>query len=178
LENDLTGMKLSRLILILFVVVLAIQLYRPAKTNPPENTSHTLKAATQMPPQVEQILSHSCSDCHSYNTAWPWYSRVAPASWLVISDVNDGRSHLNLSEWTNYTPERQQRKLSQICREVDEGDMPLKQYTWMHKETPLNREQRDAVCNWTKEEQKRITEKTGVQVPPPHKGGMHAEEKK
>jgi Haem-binding domain len=171
-------MKLSRIVLIVIVIVVAIQLYRPGRNNPAENPAHNLKAVAQVPPEVDQILARSCNDCHSYNTTWPWYSRVAPVSWLVTSDVNDGRRHLNLSEWTALNPERQQRKLTQICTEVDEGEMPLKQYTWIHKETPLNRQQRDLVCNWTKEEQKRITEKTGVQVPPPSKGGMHAEEKK
>src|SRR5512147_2878796 len=76
-------MKLSRLILILFVIIVAVQLYRPARTSPPEDPSHTLKASAQVPTEVDRILSRSCSDCHSYKTTWPWYSRVAPVSWLV-----------------------------------------------------------------------------------------------
>ena len=168
----------QRIPLLLIIFLAAIQLYRPAKTNPPEDPSHHLKAVVQVPPNVEQIFARSCNDCHSYNTVWPWYSRLAPTSWLVTSDVNDGRRHLNLSEWATYTTERQQRKLSEICSEVGEGGMPLKQYTWIHKETPLDPQERNAVCQWTKEEQKRITEKTGVPVPPPNKGGMHAEQKK
>lgn len=171
-------MKLSRLLLIIALILLGIQLYRPARTNPPENPLHNVRSAVQVPPNVDQILTRSCNDCHSYNTTWPWYSKVAPASWLVISDVDDGRRHLNFSEWATYNPERQQRKLSQICSEVDEGGMPLRQYTWIHKDSPLSREQRDAICNWTKEEQARITARTGVAVPPPRKGGMHAADKK
>jgi hypothetical protein len=167
-------MRRSKVLLIIFVILLGIQLYRPARSNPAENPAHTLAANAQVPPDVQQILSHSCNDCHSSKTVWPWYSNVAPASWLVTSDVNDGRRHLNLSEWTNYKTDRQQRKLSQICEEVSEGGMPLRQYAWIHTDTPLNQQQRDAVCQWTKDEQARITAKTGVPVPPPRKGGMQA----
>jgi NADH:ubiquinone oxidoreductase subunit len=171
-------MNARRILLIVAVIVIGIQFYRPAKTNPPENSAHTLDAAAQLPPEVDQILDHSCTDCHTYKTAWPWYSNVAPVSWFVISDVNDGRSHLNLSEWSAYTAEKQQRRLGEICDEVESGDMPLKQYTWMHARTTLTDAQRQAVCAWTKAEQQRITRKTGVAVPPPHKGGMQAEQKK
>jgi hypothetical protein len=171
-------MNARRLLLIVVIILLGIQLYRPARTNPTVDPSHTLKAVAQVPPEVDQILVRSCNDCHSNNTVWPWYSKVAPSSWLVTSDVSDGRRHLNFSEWSAIPTERKQRRLSQICSEVDEGEMPLKQYTWIHKDSPLDRQQRDAVCTWTKAEQQRITEKTGVAVPPPRQGGMHAEQKK
>lgn len=168
----------SRLLLIVVVILLGIQLYRPAETNPPEDPSHNLKAVAQVTPEVDQIFAHSCHDCHSYKTVWPWYAKVAPVSWFVASDVNDGRRHLNFSEWTTLTTERQQRRLSEICSEVDEGEMPLKQYTWIHKDTPLDQKQRETVCQWTKEEQARITARTGVAVPPPRKGGMQAADQK
>lgn len=167
-----------RLLLFLVIILVAIQFYRPSETNPPEDPSHNIRAVAQVSPEVDQTFTRSCNDCHSYKTVWPWYSKVAPVSWFIASDVNDGRRHLNFSEWTKLTTERQQRKLSEICSEVDEGEMPLKQYTWIHKETPLDRQQRDTVCRWTKEEQQRITARTGVAVPPPRKGGMQAEQKK
>jgi hypothetical protein len=171
-------MNARRILLIVVIILVGIQFYRPAKTNPSENPAHTLKAATRLTPEADQILERSCSDCHSYRTVWPWYSHVAPVSWFVISDVNDGRSHLNLSDWTSYPVEKQQRRLGDICEEVESGDMPLKQYTWIHTGTTLSGPQRQAVCAWTKAEQQRITEKTGMPVPPPRKGGMQAEQEK
>lgn len=171
-------MNVPRILLIVAIIIVGIQLYRPARTNPPENAAHTLKAAVQLTPEVDEILTRSCNDCHSHKTVWPWYSKIAPSSWLVTSDVNDGRRHLNLSEWTTYPVEKQQRRLTGICEEVESGDMPLKQYTWMHTGTKLSDAQRRAVCAWTKAEQQRITEKTGVQVPPPRQRGMQAEQKK
>jgi len=164
----------AQAILIVVGLLGAIQLYRPAKTNPPVDPVKTLAAKTELPPDVQQILDRSCSDCHTYNTIWPKYSYVAPISWLVVDDVNEGRRHVNLSDWTQYSVEQQQRKLSQICNEVKNGGMPLRQYTWMHRGTALDQQQRDAVCAWAKAEQQRITARTGVPVPPPGRGGMHA----
>ena len=169
---------LRRILLIVVIVFVAIQLYRPATTNPPEDPSHNLKAVAQVPADVDHVLAQSCNDCHSYKTVWPWYTQIAPSRWLVVSDVNDGRRHMNFSEWTTLPVERQQRRLSEICEQVRSGDMPLKQYTWIHTETKLSDSQREAICAWTKAEQLRITEKTGVAVPQPRHGGMRAAEEK
>ena len=164
-----------RFVLFLVMIVVLIQFYRPEKTNPPADPSKSIVATPQMPPDVRQILGHSCTDCHTNNTSWPKYSYVAPISWLVVNDVNEGRRHVNFSDWDTFSAERQQAKLTQICDEVKDGGMPLRQYTWMHQGTALDQQQRDAVCAWTKAEQQRITAKTGVPVPPPKRGGMHAQ---
>ena len=167
----------KKIALIVVVVLLAIQLYRPAKTNPPVDPSKTVIATSEMPADIQHIVTHSCGDCHTYNTVWPKYSYVAPVSWMVVDDVNEGRRHVNFSDWAGYPPDKQQRKLDQICEEVRDGGMPLRPYTWMHAGTALNQQQRDAVCQWTKAEQQRITARTGVAVPPRPQGGMHAENK-
>jgi hypothetical protein len=169
---------IRRILLIALAAFVAIQLYRPATTNPPEDPSHNLKAVAQVPPDVDQIIAQSCNDCHSYKTVWPWYTNIAPSRWLVVSDVNDGRRHLNFSEWTQLKPERQQRRLSEMCEQVESGDMPLKEYTWIHTETKLSQSQREAICAWTRAEQARVTERTGVAVPPRQRGGMHAADDK
>ena len=80
-------------------LLLTIQFIRPAKTNPPIVRERTLEAAVAVPPEVEAILARSCNDCHSNGTEWPWYSNVAPVSFFVINHVNEGRRHLNFSEW-------------------------------------------------------------------------------
>jgi hypothetical protein len=170
-------MKKKRIIPIVVVVLVAIQLYRPAKTNPPVNAAKTIEANTQMPAEVSQAIGNSCSDCHTYNTKWPKYSYVAPVSWIVTDDVDEGRRHVNFSDWASYSAEKQQKQLDAICNEVKDGGMPLRQYTWMHQGTALSQSQREAVCAWTKAEQQRITARTGVAVPAPKQGGMHAENK-
>jgi Haem-binding domain len=62
-------------------------------------------------PQVVTIIERSCQNCHSEKTEWPWYSYVAPMSWMIENDVHRGRSHMNLSRWNGYNPQEQQEML-------------------------------------------------------------------
>jgi len=168
-------MRKGRLFLIIVAIILLIQLYRPARTNPPSDPAKSIFVTPQIPVDVAKSLNHSCSDCHTNNTKWPKYSYIAPVSWLVVDDVNEGRRHVNFSDWGSFSAERQQEKLTDICNEVKDGGMPLRQYTWMHSGTALNQQQRDAICAWTKSEQQRIAARTGVAPPRPKSGGMHAQ---
>ena len=83
---------------------MVIQCFGPARTNLPVVASHTIQSQLQIPSGVQATMNHACMDCHSYETRWPVYSRIAPVSWWLIDNVNDGRDTLNLSEWTQYKP--------------------------------------------------------------------------
>ena len=149
----MTVRRILKWILIIVVCLfIAAQFYRPAKTNPPVNQSMTLESHTQVTPEVAAILNRSCKDCHSYNTHWPWYTHVAPVSWLVIDDVNHGRDHLNLSDWGQYDKSEAANKLRDMCREVRAGDMPLKSYSFVHRGTKLSTEEVQVLCNWVNTE--------------------------
>jgi mono/diheme cytochrome c family protein len=91
-------------------------------------------------PQTRQLFARACGDCHSNSTVWPWYGRVAPASWLVAHDVAEGRERLNVSEW-----QRPQKDAPKAAREVREGDMPLPSYLWLHSEARLSETERQAL---------------------------------
>jgi hypothetical protein len=86
----------------LLTLFLAAQIYQPERSNPPIDESKTIFATLNVSPDVKAILDRSCSDCHTNNTRWPWYSYVAPTSWLTARDVKNGRSSLNLSVWGTY----------------------------------------------------------------------------
>ncbi|HMG74331.1 MAG TPA: heme-binding domain-containing protein, partial [Pyrinomonadaceae bacterium] len=116
------------LLISLICLFILIQLKRPARTNPAVDESQTIEARAQMPPQAKDILDRSCRDCHSNKTEWPWYTNVAPVSWWITDHVNEGRQNLNLSEWGKLDKDRQDRKLRQICDEVEGGGMPLSSY--------------------------------------------------
>ena len=135
--------------LALFVLLLAAQLIRPATLNPRVNPAHEIAAHLAVNPAVQAIFERSCNDCHSNRTVWPWYSHVAPISWLVASDVSGGRRHVNFSEWTAYPAEKSAKLLEQICKEVQEGDMPPLQYLPMHRAAWLGKADRQKVCDWT-----------------------------
>ena len=142
--------------IVLVVALVGIQFVRPARTNPPVDKSQTIEAFTQMTPEVTSILDRSCRDCHSNQTVWPWYSNVAPLSWWVIDHANQGRSNLNYSEWGKLAPDRRDRKLRQICDEVQDGVMPLTSYLPMHPTAKLSEQDKKTLCDWTDKERERL----------------------
>ena len=152
-------LKVLRAIVFLLVILfLAAQIKRPARTNPPVDETQTINAHTQMTPQISAIIDRSCRDCHSNKTVWPWYSNVAPVSWFVIDHVNEGRQMMNLSEWGRLDRERQDRKLRQICDEVQDGAMPLSSYTPMHPGSTLSEQDKKTLCDWTEAERARLAQ--------------------
>ena len=126
------------------VVFVLIQLIPMSRSNPP--ISQDIAA----PPQIEALLQRSCYDCHSNQTRWPWYAHVAPVSWLVIRDVEQGRKHLNFSTWDKYAddPETVIRKLRNIDKVMHNGSMPLWYYLRVHSEAHLNDADRQAIEDW------------------------------
>jgi hypothetical protein len=137
----------------IFLVGIAavIQFARPSRTNPPVDPSREITTFHPATPVVSSALERSCNDCHSNRTAWPWYSDVAPASWLVAHDVSDGRSTLNFSEWGSYSLETRQKLLGEICESVKEREMPMPQYTLIHRNARLSASDIQALCSWTRE---------------------------
>jgi hypothetical protein len=139
------------------VLLIVIQALQPARTNPPIASNHEMQTNLTVNRAVSEVLSRSCNDCHSNRTAWPWYSHVAPASWLVVSDVNRGRKALNFSEWTTYATETQKKHLSEVCKEITEGEMPGFPYTLMHSAATLRKTDIAAVCQWTEGTSQRLS---------------------
>lgn len=139
---------IKRILLALLVVFLLMQLYRPAKTNPPVDESKTLFATMPVPEDVSLILERSCNDCHSNYTVWPWYSQVAPISWYLVDHVNEGRHELNFSEFGGYSARRRGRKFDEICDQVKRGEMPLNEYVVLHPEAKLSDADVRRLCEW------------------------------
>lgn len=98
--------------------------------------------------EIGKILRTSCYDCHSMETRFPWYAHIAPTAWLLKSDINEGRGHLNFSEWKDYSKMEMIGKLGDIKEQVKSGDMPLPMYTFMHRKSRLNEAQRAALIQW------------------------------
>lgn len=140
---------LKRLVPAALGVLILIQLIRPATVNPSIDSKKEIAAFMTVEPAVQSIFDRSCNDCHSNRTVWPWYSYVAPVSWLVTSDVNDGRRHMNFSEWGNYPTGKSDKLLDGICKKVQEGDMPPFQYTPMHRAARLTKADQQLLCRWT-----------------------------
>jgi hypothetical protein len=115
-----------------------------------------LFAGAQIDPDVLAIMQRSCQDCHSEATHYPWYAYVAPSSWVIKSDVNEGRRHLNLSCWNEYPLVRKERSLSEIANQVKDHEMPLWQYTMLHPSARLSESDVMALFRWTQAERSRL----------------------
>lgn len=124
----------------LMVVFVGIQLIPVTRENPP------IESDFSGPETVHRILKRSCYDCHSYETQWPWYSYVAPVSWLVAHDVNEGRSELNFSQWQSLQDPQAMKE--EIVEEIEEGEMPLPNYIITHKQARVSPEEIALLRKW------------------------------
>ncbi len=138
---------MARVLLGLAVMVLifgGIQLVPVTRENPP------VESDVPAPPEVKAVLRRACYDCHSNETVWPWYSRVAPISWLVARDVHEGREHLNFSTWNRYDTKRQVKMWKETWKEVEEGEMPPWLYLGPHREARLSDRDRAILRAWAR----------------------------
>lgn len=120
-----------------------LQLFPVDTSVPPDSDPLVIQDA-----QIASIVDRACSDCHTNNTRWPWYARVAPASWLLARHVREGREELNLSAWGELAIRRQYSKLGEVIEYVESGEMPLRSYTWGHPEARLTDADRQALVEW------------------------------
>jgi len=137
----------KRTLLVLVALLVIVQFVGPRRTNPPSDPAVSLKRKAPIPANVDAILTRSCRNCHSNETVWPWYSYVAPISWSVISHVNEGRDHFNLSDWT-HTSEEGADLMDNVCREIRRGKMPIPSYTWIHRDARLSDADKKILCRW------------------------------
>lgn len=136
-------MRLSTLIFLLFIIIIiGIQFINVDKSNP--KVTADLKA----PIEVKTILQQSCYDCHSNETKWPWYSKVAPISWLISNHVKDGRKHLNFSDWEKLFPSKQRKLKEEIWEEIEKDEMPMGGYTLLHPSAKLDLIKKQTIKKW------------------------------
>jgi len=128
--------------------LLAIQFIQPDTSNPPVDPAQDFQQAANPPAEVQSILKEACYDCHSNETRYPWYSRVAPVSWWIADHVGEGREKLNFSTFGALSPKDRSEALDEAAEKVDQGEMPLASYTWLHPAARLTTAQRNLVSGW------------------------------
>jgi len=150
--------RTNKLLLAILIAVVAafagarMQPFVPTQTQEP--TSRILDNV-DIDPATLAILERSCQNCHSEKTVWPWYSRLAPVSWLIARDVQQARRHANLSRWQEYAAGDRQQILSAIGSAVRNHEMPPGRYLLLHPEAKLTEEERQRIYKWTKAERTR-----------------------
>ena len=131
----------------LLAILLLFQFIRPAK-NQSNDLSNDISKQYPVPDSVQDILKVACNDCHSNNTVYPWYAEVQPvASWLA-DHVEEGKEHLNFSNFTARRVAVQNHKFEEIIEMVKEGEMPLASYTWIHRDAILTEKQQQLLIDW------------------------------
>lgn len=139
--------KFQLAVITLAGVAAVMQFFQPEWANPPADPAASFESAAAPSPQLAALVERACKDCHSNQTTWPWYSRVAPVSWLVADDVRNGRARLNLSEWSRFGPEMSRLRLKAMCAEVKAGEMPPLQYKLMHPGARLSDADVSLLCS-------------------------------
>lgn len=127
----------------------------------PENKPEDEKSITRSGLVSESELNlfrKSCFDCHSNQVVFPWYSKLAPSSWLLANHIKEGRSHLNFSEWADYSKRKQAGLIEHISEEVEDGSMPLKSYLLIHRDAKLKPDDISAIKKWSEDAMNKILE--------------------
>lgn len=141
---------MKKILIVLLVAFVIIQFFRIDKTNPPVNKGTDFITIKNTPENVANIIKTSCYDCHSNETKYPWYTNIQPVAWFLKSHIDDGRKHLNFSNFATYTPVKQAHKLADAADEVESGGMPLESYVLIHTDANLSAEQKVTLINYFK----------------------------
>jgi len=135
----------GRALIALALVFVLAQFVPVDRANPP------VGAEVAAPAEVRAILRRACYDCHSNETVWPWYGRVAPVSWLLERDVREGRKEVDFSVFGQYAEKRRQRKWVEIPQQVEKDEMPPWFYTAIHPDARLSEADRQTLIRWARE---------------------------
>lgn len=139
---------LKKIVFLLLVVFAIAQFFGPEKNEGELITLVPFLKETNPPEQVKVILKETCFDCHSSTTQYPWYSNITPVNYWMNGHVKHGKGELDFSKWESYSARQKEHKLEEIAELVEKKEMPLKSYTWMHKEAKLSEKQIAAVITW------------------------------
>lgn len=139
---------LKKILLILLVGLIIIQFFHPSRNKATGVQPNSIGTRYAIPGPVESVLEKACTDCHSNNTSYPWYSKIQPVDWWLDGHIRDGKKELNLDEYTNKSLRYQYHKMEEVIEMVKDETMPLESYTWIHKDAKLTAEERSVLTNW------------------------------
>lgn len=133
---------MKKIILWIAVIFLGMQLIPVDRANKPVSKKTNFVDIYKTPDSIKLILQNACYDCHSNETRYPKYAYVAPISWLIKDHINDGRAHLNFSEWGSYGKELKENAMEKAAATVKSYEMPLPAYVSYHPKANLTTKQR------------------------------------
>lgn len=138
----------KKIMWVLLLALIAIQFFHPKKNKAEGTQPNAIGLAYAIPEDVKSILVKACNDCHSNNTRYPWYSKVQPVHWWLNGHIKEGKGKINFDEFTHRPLRYQYHKMEETIEMVKEGEMPLKSYTWTHKDAKLTDSERSKLTGW------------------------------
>jgi hypothetical protein len=147
----------KKLLLAIAIGFVGIQFIQPTRNNNGQVMSTDISKIVSIPDSVQAILKNACYDCHSNNTAYPWYSNIQPTSWLMAKHIRKAKEMLNFSEFGSYSLRRQSSKLDGISNSIKDNIMPISSYKLMHKNAQLSPNQKMIIINWALDSKDRLS---------------------
>jgi hypothetical protein len=140
--------RTSKIGIAVLVFLVLIQFIRPAENNATADSPADIRMHYPPPPDVQGLLNIACYDCHSNHTRYPWYSKIQPVYWWMTYHVNQGKSHLNFSEFAGYPASKIPKMLKHISKLVKSRGMPISSYLWEHHDARLTGTQNNRIAFW------------------------------
>lgn len=138
----------KNIIIALVAIIVILQFFGIDKENPPIDPAQDFMTVMNPPAEIQGIMKANCYDCHSYETEYPWYTYITPLSWWIGEHIEHGQGEMNFSLWATYSQDKALHKLEEMYEEVEEGEMPLPSYTWMHGN--LSDSDKEKLITWVK----------------------------
>tara|TARA_R110001592_G_scaffold244667_1_gene506057 strand:+ start:217 stop:669 length:453 start_codon:yes stop_codon:yes gene_type:complete len=142
-------MKFLKIIfLILLVAVVGIQFFPTTRNQSKTVPKIDFMLVNDVPNNIKIKIQTSCYDCHSNNTAYPWYNKIQPVAWFLESHIADGKKELNFNEWGDYSNRRKKGKLKSIISQIKQDEMPLTSYTLIHSNAKFTEKEKKVLFEW------------------------------
>lgn len=138
----------KKILIGLLLVFIIIQFIRPEQNVSALPSQNDIRLHYGVPDHVLSVLKRACYDCHSNNTTYPWYANIQPVGWWLADHIEEGKEELNFSEFGAYSPKRAAHKLEEVAELVEEEEMPLESYTYIHKDAVLTKDEKETLITW------------------------------
>ena len=148
--------QLKHSLALIIILLIVIQFVQPSKNNGSAQSTTDITKAVQVPDTVMSLLKTACYDCHSDSTRYPWYNHITPVNWWLRNHINEGKRHLNYTEFNTGTFKRRMRRLDETAEQVEKHEMPISSYLWIHQDARLSDAQRKLIIDWAKSAQQKI----------------------
>ncbi|MEQ3676138.1 MAG: heme-binding domain-containing protein [Dokdonia sp.] len=142
-------MKIVKIIAIVLLVAFVGIQFIPTTRNQSDSVPETdFMLVNDVPENIQNKLQVSCYDCHSNNTQYPWYNKVQPVAWFLEDHIKEGKAELNFNEWDSLSTRRKTSKLRSIIKQIENGEMPLDSYTFIHRDAKFSEAEAEEIINW------------------------------